>query len=64
VNDLDALIRRLRRDGYSVSRGRKSSHWHVRDKRGRLVAVTSSTPSDWRGLRNFESRLRRAGAVR
>ena len=63
MNDLDQLIRKLRRDGYSVTRGRKN-HWQVRDKGGRLLAATSSTPSDHRSLRNFRGQLRRAEAGR
>jgi hypothetical protein len=62
VTDLAALLRKLRRDGYTVTKGR-SGHYKVRDASGRLVAVTSSTPSDHRGLRNLEGDLRRrAGA--
>lgn len=62
MKDLDALVRKLRRDGYSVTTGRRSGHYKVRDKAGRIVAVTGSTPSDPRSLRNFKGQLRRAEA--
>jgi hypothetical protein len=63
VSDLGKLLRSLSRDGYSVAKSR-AGHWKVRDSRGHLIAVASSTPSDHRSLRNFRGALRRAGAVR
>ena len=56
---LAALLRQLRRDGYSVRKAR-SGHWHVRDQRGRLIAVTGSTPSDRRSLQNLRGDIRRS----
>jgi hypothetical protein len=63
MTDLAALLRQLRRRGYSVSLAR-SGHWHIRGRRGRLVAVTSATPSDRRGLRNLRADIRRAEVTR
>ena len=60
MSDTAKLLRSLRRQGYSVSKARRSGHWHVRDSGGRLVAVAASTPSDSRSLRNFRSQMRRA----
>jgi predicted RNA binding protein YcfA (HicA-like mRNA interferase family) len=63
VRDVDAAVRALRRQGYEVKRSKGSNHWHVR-KGGRLLAVTSSTPGDWKALRNLKGQLRRAEAGR
>lgn len=63
MTDLAALLRQLRQNGYTTTRA-KSGHWKIRDDSGRLVAVTGSTPSDHRGLRNLRGDLRRAGAAR
>ena len=64
MNDLDQLLRKLRREGYSVTKGRRSGHLKVRNPRGRIVAVTGSTPSDRRSLQNLRSDIRRAEAKR
>jgi hypothetical protein len=60
MSDLTAFLRQLRRRGYSVRLAR-SGHWHVRDRRGRLVAIASGTTSDRRSLANLRANLRRAG---
>jgi predicted RNA binding protein YcfA (HicA-like mRNA interferase family) len=62
MKDVDKVVRQLRRQGYTVTRGRRSGHWQVRDKDGRLVAVTSGTPSDPRSLANFRAQMKRAAA--
>jgi predicted RNA binding protein YcfA (HicA-like mRNA interferase family) len=62
--DLERFLRKLSQAGYKVTRKTGSGHWHVRNPTGELVAVTSSTPSDVRTLRNFRSEMRRAGAAR
>jgi hypothetical protein len=64
VSDTAKFLRGLRSEGYTVTKARRSGHWHVRDAGGRLIAVTSGTPSDYRSLRNLRGELRRAGAVR
>lgn len=64
MKDIDTLLRQLRRQGYTVTKGRRSGHIKVRNARGRLLAVTGSTPSDRRSLRNLKSDLRRAEARR
>ena len=46
--DLDAYLRGLRRDGYQIRRTLRG-HWRVFSPRGKLLATTGSTPSDWRG---------------
>jgi hypothetical protein len=58
VTGLAAVLRQLRRAGYRVTRAR-SGHWHVRDSNGRLVAVTSATPSDRRAIANLRATVRR-----
>ena len=52
MRDVDAAVRALRRQGYEVKRSKGSNHWQIR-KGGRLLAVTSSTPGDRKGLRNL-----------
>jgi hypothetical protein len=59
VNDYAAYLRKLRRGGYTVQLA-GSGHYQIRDLRGRLVAVTSATPSDHRTLLNLKSQVRRA----
>lgn len=59
MDELTAYLAQLRRRGYQV-RLSKSGHWHIRDERGHLVAVTSGTPGDRRSLLNFRATLRRA----
>lgn len=59
MKDVKRVMRELRRQGYEVGQSKGSSHWHVR-KGGRLLAVTGSTPSDRKSLRNLKGQLRRA----
>lgn len=59
VRDVDALVRRLRGQGYTVDRSKGSGHYKVR-KGGRLLAVVSSTPGDRKSLRNIPGQIRRA----
>jgi hypothetical protein len=54
--DLNALLWRLVRRGWTLERGRK--HLKLRAPNGRLL-VAPSTPSDWRSLRNLEHQARR-----
>lgn len=61
MKDIDALVRKLRRQGYRVSKGK---HWKVRDKNGRLLASISGTTGDRNSLRNIPGQLRRAEAKR
>lgn len=44
---------------YTVRKAR-SGHWHIRDRAGRLVTVTSSTPGDRRTLANLRATVNRA----
>lgn len=53
------LTRLARRYGLTLERARK--HFRLVDERGAVAAVASSTASDWRTVRNLESRLRRMG---
>ena len=59
MKDIDALLKQLRKQGYGISKGKRSGHLKIRDASGRVVAVTGSTPSDRRGLRNLRGDLRR-----
>lgn len=58
MTPLAAVLRDLRRAGYSTRLAR-SGHWHIRDRAGHLVAVTGSTPSDHRAVRNLRAHIRR-----
>lgn len=59
MKDVDAIVRRLRRDGYTVTRSRGTSHLKV-SRNGRLLAVVSSTTGDRNSLQNLKRDLRRA----
>jgi hypothetical protein len=61
VKDVTAAMRKLRRAGYDVTKGR---HWKVRDGNGRLLAVVSGTTSDRNSLQNLKRDLRRAESGR
>lgn len=62
MKDIDALLRKLGPPvGYTLTRGKRTGHWKVYDSAGRMVTSMSSTPSDYRSLRNFKGQLRRAG---
>ena len=63
MKDVDKIVRDLRRQGYDVKKGRRLSHYQVREGR-RLVAVFGSTPSDVKSLRNLRGQLRRAESGR
>jgi hypothetical protein len=61
VRDIDATVRRLRRQGYTVTRSKGASHWKV-TKGGRLLASISGTTGDRKSLRNIPGQIRRAEA--
>lgn len=48
----------LKAQGFRVVRSRRKNHLKVYDG-GRLVAVQSGTPSDWRALANLRGDVRR-----
>ena len=58
--DLRKLIKALEADGYQIVIA-KSGHIKVYDEAGRMVAVLSGTPSDWRSRRNELRELKRRG---
>lgn len=61
TRDMQELMGRVKRTpGYTVSLT-KGGHWQVRDLNDRLLVVAPSTPSDWRGVKNTVSDLRKAG---
>jgi len=61
--DLTALLRYLRRRGYTTTRTR-SGHWRIYAPDGRLIAITGSTPSDFRALRNLRATVKRSARIR
>jgi hypothetical protein len=52
------LVRELRREGWQVELSR-NGHLKIRDERGRIAAVTGSTASDWRAVKNLRADLAR-----
>jgi hypothetical protein len=63
MRDVDETVRRLRRQGYTVTRSKGTSHWKV-TKGGRLLASISGTTGGRNSLRNLKGQLRRAEAGR
>jgi len=57
--DLRKVVKELEAQGYETRVTAKGHITVTRD--GRVVAVFSGTPSDWRSMRNALARLRRAG---
>lgn len=47
--------------GWTVEQSPKTGHWHWRDSTGKLVTVTSNTPSDRNQIRQVRSCLRKHG---
>lgn len=56
--EIDQLIRKLVRQGWSFRRGGK--HGRLTDPGGRLTLTVAKSPSDYRSLDNFRRDLRRA----
>ncbi|MFJ5532394.1 hypothetical protein [Streptomyces sp. NPDC093261] len=59
--DVTALIRRLRRQGFTC-RLAKSGHWRVTSPAGVTLTVPATPGGGNRGLRNTRADLRRIGA--
>lgn len=58
--DIYDLARLMEGVGFKVSRNKRTSHWRFTSPSGEHFGF-SSTPSDWRAIKNFHSELRRAG---
>lgn len=57
--EMRRLIKALEDQGFEIIRTKRG---HIKVRRdGRVIATLSSTPSDWRSLRNGIAYLRRAG---
>lgn len=56
--EVKEVMRELRKKGFSVCISR-SSHYVIRDERGRFIMCAPLTPSDCRWKKNFLSRLSR-----
>jgi predicted RNA binding protein YcfA (HicA-like mRNA interferase family) len=59
VTTLAELFKRLESEGWEIER-RKAGHVRLTSPKGGVV-FTSSSPSDFRALRNVERDLKRAG---
>jgi len=60
VSDLQALIHRARKAGWSVT-VRGGGHLAWASPSGDVVVFSGATPSDWRAQANIKARLKRAG---
>ena len=58
--DSPELVAALKRQGWTIDQSR-SGHLHFLNENGVLRATHSGTSSDWRGIKNLEAELRRAG---
>ena len=61
--ETEAILQDAEAQGFRVeqAKGRGNTHFLVYGPDGRLVSNFASTPSDWRGLRNSLSYLKKAG---
>ncbi len=57
--DLKPILRELNRRGYRVEKSPRNSHWRVYAPGG--IVFFSSSPSDWRAVRNIRADLKRYG---
>jgi predicted RNA binding protein YcfA (HicA-like mRNA interferase family) len=59
--DIQAILDAAKKAGWSVTKT-NGGHWQLRspDKRVPLI-VAPNSPSDWRGLKNLKSLLRKNG---
>lgn len=58
--ELREIVKNAQTQGWRVERAR-NGHWKFYSPNGRDLIVEADTPSDWRGRKNFLSRMRRAG---
>lgn len=61
MQSLKEITKSLKRQGYRVEKGRRSTHTKVYDKDGKLITTFAGTPSDHRAIRNIIGYLKRAG---
>lgn len=59
-HEVAAFLRELRGRGYTAKKARRSGHWIIRNPQGRIVTVTSGTPSDRRTLMNARKQIERS----
>jgi len=60
TQDMKRLREALAAQGFEVERAR-NGHWRVTTPDGMARMQIANTPSDWRGIRNTVSRLKRLG---
>ena len=56
--DTDQLVQRLKKAGLVIGDERTKKHRHLTLANGQTY-ICATTPTDWRGLRNMEARIRR-----
>ena len=60
--EIQRIIGLLEAQGWTVTQGRKSTHWKCVAPGGAGIVFMPSTPSDTRSLKNTVGHLRRLGA--
>ena len=62
MTDLARIIKVAKRQGWTVIQSRRNCHWKFKSPNPRVPTIfTSSSPSDYRAIRNLTASLRRAG---
>lgn len=60
--DVQEIINALRAQGWEVTGG-GTRHWKCKAPGGKGLVFMSTSPSDYRSLRNSKAELRRLGAI-
>lgn len=58
--EINKILQQLVDQGWKVEL--RNGHWQCKSPCGRYIVTNGSTPSEYRGVKNFKSQLRRAGA--
>lgn len=56
--DFKPMVNELKKEGWTVE-VTKGMHHKIRPPSGRGFVIIPSSPSDWRGVKNFKSLVRR-----
>lgn len=61
ASDHSTLLRKLRRQGFTVEQTKRSGHYRVRKGDSRFVTIPGTPSDSWRGLKNCVRDLRKIG---